>query len=129
MVTFPERRRRINRFDALFVSSCAGPNGRAWLRYPNTLPAATELRGALGAAGGDSLRAMVLGFSLDYMTSTVRRNLLLYRTLVEEFEIPSCYPATGLPETPGVSPTGPARLRRHQSVSRPSGLIWPGRGA
>ena len=100
----------INRFDALFVSSCAGANGRAWLRYPNTLPAATERRGALGAPGGDSLRAMVLGFSLDYMTSTVRRNLLLYRTLVEEFEIPSCYPATGIPETPGVAGAGPARL-------------------
>ncbi|MGH7681740.1 MAG: FlgD immunoglobulin-like domain containing protein, partial [Candidatus Eiseniibacteriota bacterium] len=100
----------INRFDALFVSSCAGANGRAWLRYPNTLPAATERRGALGAVGGDSLRAMVLGFSLDFMTNTVRRNLLLYRTLVEELENPSCYPATGLPETPGVAAAGTARL-------------------
>lgn len=100
----------INRFDGLFVSSCAGTNGRAWLRYPNTLPAATERRGALGAAGGDSLRAMLLGFSLDYMTSATRRNLFLYRTLVEEFENLSCYPATGVPVSPLVSGEGSARL-------------------
>lgn len=91
----------INRFDALFVSPCAGSNGRAWLRYPNTFPAATELRGALGAAGGDSSRAFLFGFSLDYMTNSVRRNLLLYRTLVEEMENPSCYPATGVPVSEG----------------------------
>jgi hypothetical protein len=100
----------VNRFDALFVSSCAGADGRAWLRYPNTLPAATERRGALGAAGGDSVRAILFGASLDYMTSTVRRNLLLYRTLVEEFENPSCYPATGVPVPPAASGAAAARL-------------------
>ena len=100
----------INRFDALSVSSCAGANGRAWIRYPNSFPAATERRGALGAAGGDSVRAMLLGFSFDYMTSPVRRNLFLYRTLVEEFENTSCYPATGIPVSPATSGAGGVHL-------------------
>jgi FlgD Ig-like domain len=86
----------INRFDALSVASCVGSNGRAWIRYPNTLMAGTERRGALGAPGGDSLRVVFLGFSLHAMESTVRRNLLLYRTVAQEFEVPGCYPATGL---------------------------------
>lgn len=96
----------INRFDALFVSPCAASNGRAWLRYPNTLPAVTEMRGALGAAGGDSSRAFLFGFSLDYMTNAVRRNLFLYRTLVEEMENPSCYPATGVSVSEGAPGRG-----------------------
>jgi hypothetical protein len=100
----------INRFDALVLSSCAGSNARAWLRYPNTFSAAIERRDALGPAGGDSVRAMLLGFSLDYMTSTVRRNLFLYRTLVEEFENPSCYPATGVPVLPPVAAAVSVRL-------------------
>jgi len=44
------------------------------------------------------------------MTSTVRRNLFLYRTLVEEFENPSCYPATGILVSPPAEPAGLARL-------------------
>ena len=87
-----------------------GSTVRQWLRYPNTYSAATERRDALGPAGGDSVRAMLLGFSLDYMTSTVRRNLFLYRTLVEEFENPSCYAATGVPVSPPAEPSGLARL-------------------
>ena len=100
----------INRFDGLGLSSCAGSTVRQWLRYPNTYSAATERRDALGPAGGDSVRAMLLGFSLDTMTSTVRRNLFLYRTLVEEFENPSCYAATGVPVPPPAEPSGLARL-------------------
>jgi len=88
----------VNHFDALATSSCAGANGRAWLTYPNGLAAATERRGALGVAGGDSLRAVLMGLSLNFMPSTTRRNLLLYRTLVNEFEVPSCYAATGVPD-------------------------------
>lgn len=90
----------INSFDGLAVSSCVGANGRAWLRYPNTLVAATERVGALGPPGGDSLRSIVMGFSLNYMPNPVRRNLFLYRTLVEEFETPTCYVATGVPMSP-----------------------------
>jgi len=107
----------VNRFDALALNSCAGSSARAWLRYPNTLSAATERRDALGPAGGDSVRAMLLGFSLDYMTSTVRRNLFLYRTLVEEFENPSCYPATGVPVPPPAQATVSARL--YQAAPNP----------
>jgi FlgD Ig-like domain len=86
----------INSFDALFVASCVGANGRVWIRYPNTLAAATERLGALGSPGGDSLRVILLGFSLQSMSSASRRNYLLYRTVVDEFETPSCYTATGL---------------------------------
>ncbi len=99
----------VNRFDALAVSSCVGANGRAWLRYPNALLAGTERLGALGAPGGDSLRSILFGFSLAYMPNAVRRNLLLYRTLVNEFENPSCYPATGVP-TPSPAAVPAARL-------------------
>ena len=100
----------INRFDALALNSCAGSTARAWLRYPNAFPAVIERRDALGPAGGDSVRAMLFGFSLDYMTTTVRRNLFLYRTLVEELENPSCYPATGVPPPPPVGAAATARL-------------------
>jgi flagellar hook capping protein FlgD len=100
----------INRFDALVLNSCAGTTVRQWLRYPNTYSAATERRDALGPPGADSVRAMLLGFSLDYMTSSVRRNLFLYRTLVEEFENPSCYPATGVPVPPPAVTDAAARL-------------------
>jgi hypothetical protein len=100
----------INRFDALGISSCVGANGRAWLRYPNNLVAGSERMGALGAPGGDSLRAVLLGFSLHAMESTVRRNLLLYRTVVQEFEVPSCYPATAVETQAPFAPAAPARL-------------------
>ena len=100
----------INRFDALTVSSCAAANGRAWLAYPNALAAATERLGALGTPGGDSSRAMLLGFTLASMTNQVRRNLLLYRTLVEEMENPGCYLATGVPGSAPPVSAASARL-------------------
>ena len=101
----------INRFDATTVNACVGSGARAWLTYPNSLHAATERLGALGAPGGDSLRTVILGFSLESMTNTVRRNLLLYRTIVDEFEIPACYPATGVGDmTPVAAPRLNLRL-------------------
>lgn len=101
----------INDFDAISVSSCAGANGRAWVRYPNNTLAATERLGALGSPGGDSLKVILLGFTLHSMESTVRRNLLLYRTVAQEFEVPGCYPATGIEATgPGAAPGVGARL-------------------
>lgn len=100
----------INRFDALALNSCAGSTARAWLRYPNTFPAVVERSDALGPPGADSVRTLLSGFSLDYMTSTVRRNLFLYRTLVEELENPSCYPATGVPTTPPAWTSAAVRL-------------------
>jgi hypothetical protein len=101
----------INRFDALSVSSCVGANGRAWARYPNALAAATERLGALGPAGGDSLRVVLLGFSLHAMESQTRRNLLLFRTVAQEFEVAGCYAATGIEAgAPGAPRAGAALL-------------------
>lgn len=85
----------LNRFDALGVAACVGVAGRAWLRYPNNLIAGTERRAPLGA-GPDSLRAILLGFSLSTMPSATRRNLFLWRTLVEEMETPYCTTPTGI---------------------------------
>jgi hypothetical protein len=51
------------------------------------------------------------------MTSAVRRNLFLYRTLVEELEVPSCYPATGV-ATPPASEFAPA-LRLYPAAPNP----------
>lgn len=84
----------LNRFDAITVSPCVGAAGRAWLRYPNALVAGTERRVPL--VGTDSLRSIVFGFSLGSMPNTARRNLLLWRTLVEEMEIPYCTTPTGI---------------------------------
>ena len=100
----------INRFDAVTISSCVGANGRAWVRYPNTLIAGSERTGALGAPGGDSLRVVLLGFSLHAMESAVRRNLFLYRTVTQEFEVPGCYPATGIEAERQGAPPASARL-------------------
>jgi len=97
----------LNRFDAVTVSACAGPGGQAWIRYPNSLIAATERRAAL--AGTDSARAVLLGFSLAGMPSATRRNLLLWRTLVEEMETPYCTTPTGVDLTEG-APTAPDRI-------------------
>jgi len=84
----------LNRFDAIAVSACVGSAGRAWVRYPNTLLGSTERRVAL--AGTDSARAVLLGFSLASMNNTARRNLFLWRTLVQELETPYCTTPTGV---------------------------------
>jgi len=102
----------IDEFDAIAPSSCVGANGRVWLRYPNNLAAATERQAPNGAPNADSTRVVLSGFSLRNLTNPVRRNLLLYRTIVQEFETPSCYVATGIPEdaTAAAPRATPARL-------------------
>jgi len=98
----------LNRFDALQPSSCAGSKARAWITYPNAMVASVEKRDSVGVVA-DSSRSVLLGFSLGTIPSSTRRNLLLYRTLVNEFETPSCYVATGVDEA--VSASSPrARL-------------------
>jgi hypothetical protein len=97
----------LNRFDALSVSACAGAGGRAWLRYPNTMMAGTERRAAL--AGTDSARVVMLGFSLAGIPNAARRNLLLWRTLVEEMETPYCTTPTSVELSEGV-PAAPDRI-------------------
>lgn len=88
---------RLNRFDAIIPSSCAGSRARAWITYPNGSIASVENRDSVGVVA-DSSRSVLLGFSLGVIPSAARRNLLLYRTLVNEFEIPTCYVATGVEE-------------------------------
>jgi hypothetical protein len=90
----------LNRFDALVVSSCAGGSGRSWVSYPNLVAAATERRAAIGAAGGDSARSILAGFSLSAMKSAAQRNVLLWHTLVGEFEEPFCSTPTAVLPTP-----------------------------
>ncbi|MGE5180344.1 MAG: FlgD immunoglobulin-like domain containing protein [Bacteroidota bacterium] len=93
----------LNHFDALSVSPCIGAAGRAWLVYPNGLLAGTERRAPLGT-GTDSLRAVMLGFSLGSMQNTTRRNYLLWRTLVEEMRTPYCTTPTGIEAAIGAPP-------------------------
>ncbi len=88
---------RLNRFDALATSVCAGPKARPWITYPNAFAASVEKVDSVGVVA-DSSRSVLLGFSLGFIPSASRRNLLLYRTLVNEFEIPTCYVATGVDE-------------------------------
>jgi hypothetical protein len=88
---------RLNRFDAVTPSSCAGSKARAWIAYPNTTLAAVEMRDSVGVVA-DTSRSVFLGFSFGAIPSAVRRNFLLYRTLVNEFEVPTCYVATGVEE-------------------------------
>jgi hypothetical protein len=99
----------LNRFDGLSVSACAIPKTRAWITYPNGILAAVERRDSVGVVA-DSSRSTLLGFSLGAIPSTTRRNLLLYRTLVGEFEIPTCYLATGVEETASGAASPRARL-------------------
>ena len=100
----------INRFDALAPSTCAGGSGRAWVNYPNLLAAMTERRAALGAPGGDSIRSVLAGFSLASLSSAAQRNLLLWRTVHEEFEEPYCSTPTAVFEAPDGAPRAAARL-------------------
>jgi hypothetical protein len=89
----------LNRFDAVAVSSCANGSGRAWIRFPNNTAAATERRAAIGAAGGDSARSILATFTFAAMKSAAQRNVLLWHTLVGEFEEPYCStPTAVLPE-------------------------------
>jgi hypothetical protein len=121
----------IDRFDALSVASCSGGAGRGWLVYPNTMLAGTERQAALGTLGADSSKAILLGFSLASMPNKVRRNLLLYRTLTEEFEVPACYAATGVPEETSppsfagarLDPVAPNPFNPHTTVR-----FWTGSG-
>jgi hypothetical protein len=98
----------LNRFDSFQVSPCAGSKGRSWITYPNATIASVEKRDSVGVVA-DSSRSVLLGFSLAEIPSNSRRNFLLYRTLVNEFEVPGCYVATGVDETAS-SPSPPARL-------------------
>jgi hypothetical protein len=85
---------KLNRFDALQPSPCAGAKARGWITYPNGLVASVEKRDSVGVVA-DSSRSVFLGFSLGSLPNVTRRNLLLYRTLVDEFEVPTCYVVTG----------------------------------
>ena len=98
----------MNRFDAFLSSSCAGAKARTWLAYPNSLIAAIERQDSVGVVA-DSSRSILLGFGLDTMTDRVRRNLFLYRTLANEFEVPSCY-VTSAVETPSKAAAPVVRL-------------------
>jgi len=98
----------LNRFDDLAPSSCAGPKARSWLLYPNMTTAAVEKRDSVGVVA-DSSRSVFVGFSLGTIPNVTRRNLLLYRTLVGEFEVPGCYVATGI-DDPVQALTPRARL-------------------
>jgi hypothetical protein len=102
----------LNRFDALGVSACTGGTGRAWVRYPNQLAAMTERLAAIGTPGGDSARAILAGFSFGAMKSQTQLNLLLWRTIAQEFEEPYCsVPTAVLPEGLGeASPSARPRL-------------------
>jgi len=86
---------RLNRFDALTPSPCAAAKARSWITYPNGLVASVEERDSVGVVA-DTTRAVVIGYGLAALPSVSRRNLLLYRTIVNEFEVPTCYVATGV---------------------------------
>jgi hypothetical protein len=100
----------VNRFEAIAVSTCAGANGRNWILYPNQLAAATERRAAIGTPGGDSVRTILAGFTLGALSSAAQRNLLLWRTLHEEFEEPYCSIPTAVLDPPSGAPRVLARL-------------------
>jgi len=101
----------LNRFDAIGVASCAGGVGRNWVRYPNQLAAMTERRGPIGAPGADSARAILAGFTFGAMKSQAQQTLLLWRTIVEEFEEPYCMtPTAALPGGGEASPGALPRL-------------------
>ncbi|HEV8128669.1 MAG TPA: FlgD immunoglobulin-like domain containing protein, partial [Candidatus Eisenbacteria bacterium] len=94
----------LNRFDALNVAPCVGAAGRVWLRYPSGSVAATERRAPL--TGTDSLKSVLLGFSLGTMTNTTRRTFLLWKTVVEEMEVPYCVTPTEVATTEVAPPRG-----------------------
>jgi hypothetical protein len=94
----------LNRLDALSTSACAAGKARMWIRYPVNLMAAVERRDSLGVTG-DSVRTVLLGAGLGETIGTAPRNLLLWRTLVEEFHTPYCYVPTGVGES---APGAPA---------------------
>jgi hypothetical protein len=106
----------VNRFDALTTSACAVSKARSWILYPNSLAAAIERRDSVGVVA-DTSRTVLLGFSVGEMPNTVRRNYLLYRTIVDEFEIPTCYVATSV-EGPGGS-AAPARPHLYEAAPNP----------
>ena len=99
----------INLFDGLSTAACGGGSARAWLLWPNGLVAGTERLAAL-ASPGDSSKAMLLGFTFAAMPSAARRNLLLWRTVVEEMEVPFCSTPTAVETPDASSPVQVARL-------------------
>jgi len=105
----------LNRFDSFQVSPCAGAKARAWITYPNTTIASVEKQDSVGVVA-DSSRSVLLGFGLGGISSGTRRNLLLYRTLVNEFEVPGCYVATGVDET---ATTSAPRARLYDAAPNP----------
>ena len=98
----------VNRFDALGNGTCAGGTARPWLLWPNGLVAGTERLAALSSPG-DSAKTVLLGFSFSTMASATRRNLLLWRTVVEEMEVSYCSTPTSV-ESPGAPPPAVALL-------------------
>jgi len=99
----------INRFDALSTATCAGGTARAWVLWPNNLVAGTERLAALPSAG-DSAKTVLLGFSISTIPSAARRNLLLWRTVAQEMEVPYCSTPTAVESPGGASPPVPRLL-------------------
>ncbi len=93
----------LNRFDALTTAACTGAKSRMWIRYPVNVMAAVERRDSLGTSG-DSVRTVSLGAGLGETIGLSPRNLLLWRTLVEEFHTPYCYLPTGVEGTAAGAP-------------------------
>jgi hypothetical protein len=96
----------VNRFDAIAASPCAGSSARMWLRYPANLMAAVERRAPLGVSG-DSMKSVLLAVNLGSLAGPVPRNVLLWRTLVQEFETPYFLVPTGVEKASRPAP--PAR--------------------
>lgn len=100
----------INRFDALSPSLCGTGAMRAWMVYPNGLAAVVERLAALGAPGADSVRSVLAGFTFAALTSSAQRNLLLWRTVHQEFEEAYCSTPTGIEANAPGAPRPLARL-------------------
>ncbi|HEY6572885.1 MAG TPA: FlgD immunoglobulin-like domain containing protein, partial [Candidatus Eisenbacteria bacterium] len=103
----------VDDFDMIASSNTATIGGRAglFLKYPNTLGAATRYATKYVTFGSDSARVVFMGFSFNNIEEGSERLRLASATVQDYFKLNACYAATGVGEEPvGASPAVPNRL-------------------
>ena len=97
-------------FDLITPSNSAIIGGKSglFLKYPNSLGAATRYATKYFSFGTDSARVVFMGFSFNDIEEGGERIQLTTATMKNYFKLNACYYATGIEEEEGPAPSTPA---------------------
>jgi len=103
----------IEDFDLIGTATSAPSRGKSgnFLKYPNTLAAATRFATKYTPVGLDSARTLMMAFNYNNIEETGERYRLIKNIMTDYFQVPACYYPTAVEDdpTPGAPPL-PSRL-------------------